>query len=185
MGKETGLDRFDVSGDINAISNLNFEEITDRALGRTDRESSQWAAHMIGFHPNVPYRPVLGLVALFARASSCAGNPRVPHSHPRASSGFSYVAMLRSTMEQGNFNDATNRGGFNRHFGGSVSGQGSGQGTMFGRGGFPPAMNGFHPGHAGCGPHLGANGDASVVMIGREGGCHSNTRVSVEEVVGV
>jgi hypothetical protein len=33
MGKETSLDRFDVSGDINAISNLNFEEITDRALG--------------------------------------------------------------------------------------------------------------------------------------------------------
>jgi hypothetical protein len=41
-------------------------------------------------------------------------------------------------------------------FGGSAAGQGSDQGSMFNIGGFLLTTSGFHPGHAGHGPHLGA-----------------------------
>jgi hypothetical protein len=61
-------------------------------------------------------------------------------------------------MESGNFHDNGNRGGFPRRYGGSATGQGSGQGAMFGRGAFPSATDGFHPGHAGRGPHMGGGG---------------------------
>jgi hypothetical protein len=36
-------------------------------MGRTDKEISERVVYTMGFHPNVPYRPVSGLVALFAR----------------------------------------------------------------------------------------------------------------------
>jgi hypothetical protein len=70
----------------------------------------------MGVHPNVSYCPVPGLVALFARATLCARNPRAPRSHPWASSGFSYAPVLMSRMDRGNFNDNGNRGGFNIGF---------------------------------------------------------------------
>jgi hypothetical protein len=84
--------------------------------------------------------------------------PRAPRSRPRAATGFSYAAVLKAPMERVNPHGNGNRGGFQRRFGGSAAGQGSGQGTMFGRGGYPAASGGFHPGHGGHGPYMGGGG---------------------------
>jgi hypothetical protein len=72
-------------------------------------------------HPNVSYHPVPGLVALFARAASCTRNPRAPHTHPHATTGFSYTIVVKSPMENGKFNDG-NRG-YNQQYGGRQLGK--------------------------------------------------------------
>jgi hypothetical protein len=64
----------------------------------------------VGLHPSVPYQPVPGLVALFARtAGSSTRNPRAPHTRPCAATGFSYAAVVSSPMDSGRFNGG-NRG---------------------------------------------------------------------------
>jgi hypothetical protein len=80
---------------------------------------------VMGFHPSVLYRPVPGLVALFARgggeATSRKPNPRVPHSNTYAASGFSYVDVVKATMERGNFGGNDNMGGNGQRPGGGPS----------------------------------------------------------------
>jgi hypothetical protein len=120
----------------------------------------------MGLHPNVPYRPVSGLVALFARQSSCYVNPRAPIVQPRTVTGFSYVAVTMHPSENGRGNRVS---GSQQWFGSSASGQGSGQGAFFDRGGFPPAHQGFHPGFAGRRPYPG-HGGGHYGTRGRPGG---------------
>jgi hypothetical protein len=108
---------------------------------------------MLGFHPSMPYRPVLGLVALFARGASRGGNPKALHTCSCAATGLSFVEVVMASMERGSFNDNGNRSDGRQRFGGVPPGHGGGQVSMFGWGGFPPVNNGFHPSHAGCAPY--------------------------------
>jgi hypothetical protein len=105
-------------------------------------------------HPNMPYHPVPGLVALFARVASYTQNPRASHSKPRA-------------MDNEHFNDG-NRG-VNHHFGGAPMGQSSGQGASFSHGGFQPGNQGFHPSYAVRGTYSGYGGGC-YGACGRLGG---------------
>jgi hypothetical protein len=102
----------------------------------------------MGLYPNIPYQPVLGLVDLFARSASLTlQNPRAPHSHPRASIGFSYAVVAASPMDNGRFTGGNRE--VNHRLGGSLSTIGNGgQGSSFARGGFQLANQGFHPGYA-------------------------------------
>jgi hypothetical protein len=70
----------------------------------------------MGLHPNVSYHLVPGLVALFAKVASCTRNTRAPHTHPHATTGFSYAVVVKSPMENGKFNGG-NRG-YNQWYGG-------------------------------------------------------------------
>jgi hypothetical protein len=101
---------------------------------------------MMGFHPSVSYRPIPGLVALFTRGHRV--RETLEHlTHAPAQPQAFYTDVVKSSMEHRNFNGNDNRGGQCMWFGGVTSGYGGGQGSMFGYGGFPPANNGFHPGH--------------------------------------
>jgi hypothetical protein len=147
--------RYAVTGDIRGFSISNSKATMAREQGLASMEFPGRAIYMVGLHPSMPYCPIPRLVALFARGATCAGNPRAPRTQPGASTGFLYAVVLKAPMERVNFHDNGNRGGFHHRFGGSAAGQGSDQGAMFGRGGFPLATGRFHPGHVGRGPHLG------------------------------
>jgi hypothetical protein len=107
---------------------------------------------MLGLYPNTPYRPVPGLVALFGRASSCPVKPRALDTRPCGVTRFSYAAIIMNLTENGRGGKGT---GFQQRAGASMAGQGSGQGSMFGRGGFPLATQGFHPGYDSRDPYSG------------------------------
>jgi hypothetical protein len=115
----------------------------------------------------VPYQPVPGSVALFARTTvSSTQNPRALHSKPRAATRFSYVTVMTSPMDSCRFNDS-NRG-TNPWYKGSASSHGSRQGS-FSYPSFNPANQGFHPGYAARGPYTG-NGDGQYGGRGRPAG---------------
>jgi hypothetical protein len=90
----------------------------DNAHGNSKSKSElhlSWAAHVevvskriidtMGLYPSMPYQPVPGLVALFARAApSFSRNPRAPHSLPHATTVFSYAAIIKSLMDSRKFN---------------------------------------------------------------------------------
>jgi hypothetical protein len=65
-------DRSVVMGDIRGFSNSNSKEAVGRAQELETKESSGRVVYTVGLHPSVPYHPVPGLVALFARGARCA-----------------------------------------------------------------------------------------------------------------
>jgi hypothetical protein len=113
------------------------------------------ARDTLGLYPNSSYRSMLGLVALFGRASSHPTNPRAPHTQLCAVTGFSYATVTMNPVENGRGGRGTR---FQQWAGVSTVGQGSGQGSMFGRGGFPSMTQGFHPGYDSRGPYSGYGG---------------------------
>jgi hypothetical protein len=54
-------------------------------------------------------------------AASRKTNPRVLHSNTYAASGFSYVDVVKATMERGNFGGNDNMGGNGQRPGGGPS----------------------------------------------------------------
>jgi hypothetical protein len=98
----------------------------------------------MGLYPNMMYRLVPGLVALFGRASLRPSNPRAPLIRSCVASGFSYFAVAMHPAENGR----GSRGSGNLHWVvGSASDHGSGQGSVFRRGGFPSVNQGFNLGY--------------------------------------
>jgi hypothetical protein len=63
---------FNVSGEIRGIQNLNSDKRLGQSLINMDCER---VGGMVGLYPNLPYRPVLGLV-LFGKAHSFPPNSR-------------------------------------------------------------------------------------------------------------
>jgi hypothetical protein len=55
----------------------------------------------MGLYPNMMYRLVPGLVALFGRASLHPSNPRTPLIRSCVASGFSYFAVAMHPAENG------------------------------------------------------------------------------------
>jgi hypothetical protein len=162
----------DIPGVVKGFRISNFKKGLGRDQAQANCGKRTGAGTKMGLHPNVPYRPVPGLVALFARQSSCSVNPRAPIVQPRAVTGFSYVAVAMHPSENGRGNRVS---GSQQRFGSSASGQGSGQGAFFGKGGFPPAHQGFHPGFAGRGPYAG-HGGGRYGTRGRPGGWSAQQR---------
>jgi hypothetical protein len=132
----------------NKVAGRSWAELGSGA--RRERDS-------LGLHPNMPYHPVPGLVALFARVASYTRNPRAPHSRPLAATEFSYAAVVRAVAKDGGRFNGGNMGA-NQRFGGAPLGQSSGQGSSLSRGGFQPGNQGFHPGYAGHGSYTGFGG---------------------------
>jgi hypothetical protein len=137
------------------VQNSNCNRYVGRALGQRELGNTKGARGALGLYLNMPYRPVPRLVALFSRASLLPRNPRAPLIRPRAATSFTYVAVVMEPTD----NDRGSRGiGQQQRLGGSIVGQGSGQGAMFGRSGFPLANQAFNPGYAGRGPYSGSGG---------------------------
>jgi hypothetical protein len=114
------------------------------------------AQNVFSLYPSVLYQAVPCLVGLFARVGKHTGSHRVPHIHHYSTAAAtSYTDAVRKPMDHGRANGGANRGGPNNRYGGSSTGQGAGQGALFGRGGFPPATRGFHLGYAGQGQFAG------------------------------
>jgi hypothetical protein len=122
-------------GDIIGRAGSNFEQSLGRIQGK--QGVAERVIITLGFHPNMPYRPVPGLVALFARWASHSRNPRALHTHSCAATSFSFVEVVRASMERGNFNKNGNRGGSGQQYGGAPPGHDGDQGSMFDRGGVP------------------------------------------------
>jgi hypothetical protein len=123
---------------------------------------------------------MLGLVALFGRASSHPTKPRVPHTQLCAVTGFSYATVTMNPVENGRGGRGTR---FQQWAGVSTVGQGSGQGSMFGRGGFPSMTQGFHPGYDSRGPYSGYGG-GRYGGRGRPGDWQRNPMVVLQGVRG-
>jgi hypothetical protein len=103
--------RAEISGDEVACSCSNSKSNLGRNRATRGAVQSKGGAEKMGMYPNIPYQPVPGLVALFARvAPFTSQNPRAPHSHPCASGGFSYAAITASPMDNRRFT-RDNRGG--------------------------------------------------------------------------
>jgi hypothetical protein len=144
-------------GDVSGWCSPKFESHLGLEQGTHGVASVDRAQIVLGFHPIMSYRPVPGLVALFARGASCMTNPRAPHSKSCVAKGFSYADVVRVTMEHKNFGGSGSWGGNEQRIGGMPSGYGGWQGSMFGHG-FPLVNTGFHLGHVGRAPYSGGGG---------------------------
>jgi hypothetical protein len=85
--------RSEVSGEVNRFQFSN----SDHSSGNNPFQNVLNPIGVVGglgLFPNVPYRPVQGLVALFGRASSSLGYPRAPLINPRTTFGFLYAAAI-------------------------------------------------------------------------------------------
>jgi hypothetical protein len=72
-----------------------------RALVHNDADFPKGAGGEFGLYPNMPYRPVLGLVELFGRASTTPGNPRALIIKPCSTPAFSYATVVMHPSESG------------------------------------------------------------------------------------
>jgi hypothetical protein len=143
-----------ISGAFKSFRNSKFKQVVGQVRVQHQFEYPKGGDITMGMYPNVPYRPVPGLVVLFDWVS-CFGNPRAPLTHSCIVTGFSYAADAINLVD----NIRGSRGnGTQQWFSGLVAGQGTGQGVMFDRGGFPPTNPGFHPGYVSRGPYTGHNG---------------------------
>jgi hypothetical protein len=95
-------------------------------MGQAQNQLPYRACTTIQLYPNVPYRPIPGLVALFARSGTWTANPRAPHTRPQSAAASSYASVAETPTERANANGGTNRASINQ-------GQGAGQGSMAGR----------------------------------------------------
>jgi hypothetical protein len=155
----------DVSGEFNRNQISKF----DQSMGQTPIQrvlNPIGVVSVLGLYLNVSYPPIPGLVVVFGRASSTPGNPRKPLVNPCIAFGLSYAAVVMQPMEN---NRSSREFGYQQCVGGSAAGQGSGQGTMFGCGGFPPVNQGFHPGYA-CRGSFSGNLGGRYGARGRPGG---------------
>jgi hypothetical protein len=131
----------DVSGEFNRNQISKF----DQSMGQTPVQrvlNPIGVVSVLGLYLNVSYPPVPGLVAVFGRASSTPGNPRKPLVNPCIASGLSYAVVVMQPTEN---NRSSREFGYQQRVRGSVARQGSGQGAMFGRGGFPTGEPRFPP----------------------------------------
>jgi hypothetical protein len=108
--------RSKVTGEVRGSQGSNFKR---KACHNQD---DQWVAGLertgksLGFHSSVPYRPIPGLVALFARRAPRTENPRAPRTRSCTSTGFSFAEVVRTSMDRGSFNGNNIRGGNGRRF---------------------------------------------------------------------
>jgi hypothetical protein len=110
-------------------------------------------------YPNVSYCPISGLEALSIGSGNHKQNPRVPHCCNHIATAFSYAAIVKKAMDHSkNLGNDNRRSTNSQRYGGSSSGQGMGQGSLHGCGGFSPSNLGFHLGFAGSGPYTGRGG---------------------------
>jgi hypothetical protein len=114
--------RSEISGAVSVNRNSNSKLDVGPSWATLGAVDSNQDGEALGLHPNVPYQPVPGLVALFARAAaSSTQNPRAPHSRSLAATDFSYATIIRSPTNSGRFNSG-NRG-TSRWYVGSLLGQ--------------------------------------------------------------
>jgi hypothetical protein len=72
---------------------------------------SDRASGTVGLYPNLPYRLVPGMVALFGRVNSFPPNPRAPCVRPHAAIGFSYTVVAKHPSDRGRGSRGTDTSG--------------------------------------------------------------------------